>query len=1852
MKRPPPQEASATTKRSLSTNQGYALCSSPFSGNRLTGPHPHHSCPSAEFAGSDQAISSKLRAAAIRVAPMWGGFALLVLVAAAQITVTQAQKNSDDAAPRCKDVRMLLSSTDSITLDADALASVGGGLQHVLDCVPERAAVQFDLSELELNDTLKIERSVSIEGSRVSILCLDDNTQPIIAIRSNDVLLGGFNFVGCNLNSTSGLIQVKGAENVTLTDMVFESIVNTNGPSCLLAINSTIEIQNATAKNNRGVYGGAMSFVRGSEVVVVDSSFESNNATQQGGALYIQNSELFLSKSRFIENLAFDYGGAIFVASFPNIANLEVRSTVFERNSAGGDSSFGGAMAFLGNGTSGKLDNVTFLDNSAEGGSRGRGGAIYGKGIRSIKILRSIFDKNKVVERKADDGQQKDFFDGGAVALSKIPEILVKKSTFTDNHAEAFGGAISVDAKSFVVQGVNISDASIVDCTFDGNSAVGDSPANDGGALSFFGDGLRAIIKGSNFTKNEATGLGGAVNVAEIASLKISHSNFTKNEAAGFGGAVAVYGSSIASLEIFHCSFYENKVVKSKDNSDFETSASGGGIFFRLTSEAVIINSTFIRNVAPVGGGMHAMKTKFLKIGGSSFQDNVGITGGAIAFTATNATIEKSNFTRNTAISVGGAIESGYSSIMVEEKLHIELKEVEVKDNRAGDAGGGIRLVGVDLEMEDSLWQGNSARDTGGAVHLIQVIGISPIATIKATKFIGNGADVGGGVYVQNGDVSLSDCAFEANIADFKGGALFCEDLSSNLIVANKDSVVTVHSSNFTGNKAGEGFKQSSGAGVDSANGKGGAVSISGLGLVSAFQDCNFSKNLALSGGAMHIQDVRIMTLEDSTFLNGEALTGGALTIINTGIIVNNGIFVGNAARLGGAVSFTQVGSLRFFANPTLVASFQEVQFVENVAMEGSGAIDLREMSLICNSCLFDSNSAGIGGNEIGSGGAIRALPASNLTLLNSSVINCRASQSGGGIYLEDAIFRGENLTIGNNTAIENGGGFAIRFAGNRLIPWRCTSCSIQGNRAKNGGGLHVSAGKTTQPNCQALRNTFLSGNLLPDCERSLKKSNLPEAQVRLDKAVFGGNHAEDSGSDIFLRNFKNSVCCDDECWSEASALDEGVERCGLGEPSRRNGENPAPLGTIFESMSISPSEVPNHASDQELPAIKITPLDSFGQVAMDNVTLRVEVATSGGELFGSPVTSEGVLMRGPTTVTGVFMRALPDSYNLSFKLTSQDGKRIVTELLAVDVRECVIGEVSRDKGLRCDRCPDDFFSFDVTDENCTPCPVEKAKCSGGRLVPLDGFWHSGPRSSRIHACLTEEACTYPNRTNALFASKLNSPGDDPQCAQGYSDLLCGSCDTSHGKSRFKCTECQGGVPAGLALGGVMLALAVLSLIYVRNATAYSEGVLGKQSNGKSASSTVPSRSQGGFDLPAFIVGEILDQEVQSPCDNVQPKAPQQKTRYPDIFKILVNFFQVTGSAAAINVGWTRSMLMLFTFWDITSGVADSNNFFSLECAFSSRKNSLPRSIQTSIFLAFVPFMVWAVLVTVHYGHASGGKKSFKDIKLWSCVALLAVQQASYISVTRTLVRIFYCVDVSPVEGLFWVQDTSVRCYTGSHAFLVGFVGAPGLLLISIGFPGWLLFKLTRSRENLEQDQVVRLYGFLYEPYKKNAAAWEVVIFLRKAFLAAVVVFGRALGEGIQTNLALFIMVGSIVLQTQFQPFLESKLNFLELGSLVISTLAFIIGNLVDQPEMTHGGRVSMSVIFIGTAGIYITYMLKQIFDGVFVELRETMEKSNSGCSLPTGNSKLLMTAVKMGAKKTNTTLKKKWEAFVKRFFS
>ena len=161
-------------------------------------------------------------------------------------------------------------------------------------------------------------------------------------------------------------------------------------------------------------------------------------------------------------------------------------------------------------------------------------------------------------------------YDGGAIASSRdlgdtTPAALtILNSTFTGNHADSFGGAISADTYTTVI---------ITGCTFTNNTAKG------GGAIDL----------GSN-----------------VAAL--SNCTFTGNQAQDSGGAIVTSGYPGTTTTIKGCTFTGN----SAGNSDGDSYSGGDAALSNgddNTKPAVLTiggQATIAGNTAASGGGVYS----------------------------------------------------------------------------------------------------------------------------------------------------------------------------------------------------------------------------------------------------------------------------------------------------------------------------------------------------------------------------------------------------------------------------------------------------------------------------------------------------------------------------------------------------------------------------------------------------------------------------------------------------------------------------------------------------------------------------------------------------------------------------------------------------------------------------------------------------------------------------------------------------------------------------------------------------------------------------------------------------------------------------------------------------------------------------------------------------------------------------------------------------------------------------------------------------------------------------------------------------------------------------------------------
>ena len=355
------------------------------------------------------------------------------------------------------------------------------------------------------------------------------------------------------------------------------------------------------------------------------------------------------------------------------------------------------------------LDGINFVNGNANGkyGTQkyndeiDYGGAIFWAG------------KNGVLNNSAIRYSNAEY--GGGIYFNvTASDCSIINSTFVENIASENGGAIDCNASKM----------RLYNTTFESNVA------KYGAALSREINASGGSGKNNTFLSNHATIAGAALAWRKAQNIYIDDYKFIDNTAAYSGGAIYIHEGS-TNCTVAYSYFAGNNVTSS-------TEGHGGAIeWYAVTGN--IINSTFINNNAYTGGAIY-----------------VGSQSGHINIT-------QSGFLRNTAITIGGAIDLVASSVSV--------NNTYFRENTAAE-GGAIFVGGTGENnfINSSYFTNNVATyGKGGAINWNASAG-----QIFNTNFTQNSAYYGGAVYIGgNSDNSqITNVTFTANNATFNGGAI------------------------------------------------------------------------------------------------------------------------------------------------------------------------------------------------------------------------------------------------------------------------------------------------------------------------------------------------------------------------------------------------------------------------------------------------------------------------------------------------------------------------------------------------------------------------------------------------------------------------------------------------------------------------------------------------------------------------------------------------------------------------------------------------------------------------------------------------------------------------------------------------------------------------------------------------------------------------------------------------------------------------------------------------------------------------------------------------------------------------
>lgn len=116
---------------------------------------------------------------------------------------------------------------------------------------------------------------------------------------------------------------------------------------------------------------------------------------------------------------------------------------------------------------------------------------------------------------------------------------------------------------------------------------------------------------------------------------------------------------------------------------------------------------------------------------------------------------------------------------------------------------------------------------------------------------------------------------------------------------------------------------------------------------------------------------------------------------------------------------------------------------------------------------------------------------------------------------------------------------------------------------------------------------------------------------------------------------------------------------------------------------------------------------------------------------------------------------------------------------------------------------------------------------------------------------------------------------------------------------------------------------------------------------------------------------------------------------------------------------------------------------------------------------------------------------------LWDrwILSIVAILYIGYTNVTRRSLEFLNCVNIDDkdevadyltpasfwAEGKHWAQDTTVKCFEGTHNQLTRALALPLLIFVTAGLPLTIMVVLLFNRKKLQDLRLLRKYGFIYQ---------------------------------------------------------------------------------------------------------------------------------------------------------------------------
>ncbi len=540
-------------------------------------------------------------------------------------------------------------------------------------------------------------------------------------------------------NRDFGDLDIYSSDALTLAGAGSAStLINADGIDRVLQIASgsgTVVISGATILGGQISGSGAGIYNADADLVLINSVVSDNVATGNGGGVYNSSGHLTLSGGQVISNSGMS-GAGVWIGS----GDLTIDGAYVLSNTA---SIFGGGVN-VGSG------NVDFVSGQV---ALNRG--LNGAGIYVQDGLATI-SGGHVVSNTALAG-------GGGIYLYNGSAIL-SAGGIISNTADGGGGGVYVGNTSATF-------------TQTGDSLISLNGAADGGGV-YLWEGS-AVLDAGEVRDNIATdGAGVHLRLAGARLTQGGSSVIEDNDAERYGGGIYIWRGSVT--------MSGGEIISNT------ACRRGGGVgvattdaVFTQTGDSLIAYNVVSGQAVEDGGGGLYIDDGAASLTGGEVAHNLAQYGGGLFVSYGDATLNGGQMVSNTAGS-GAGIYLYQSSANLYQSGSTLVAHNTATGTQSSEGGAGLYIRNGAASLSGAQFIENRSNSSRGGA-LVARFGS---ATLSGVDIESNSAEVGGGMYVYQGSVSVHGGGLISNTASQAGGGFYVEmggsaTLESAHVVAN-----------------------------------------------------------------------------------------------------------------------------------------------------------------------------------------------------------------------------------------------------------------------------------------------------------------------------------------------------------------------------------------------------------------------------------------------------------------------------------------------------------------------------------------------------------------------------------------------------------------------------------------------------------------------------------------------------------------------------------------------------------------------------------------------------------------------------------------------------------------------------------------------------------------------------------------------------------------------------------------------------------------------------------------------------------------------------------------------------------